>query len=168
MTRPAAAAKPPAGGTGSDGVVTWLLKRAFDHERVYPDSIPLPDGDPDRAVLPALAYRQLTGFRQDYMDRAASGLETATYLIEGFARDRPPCSAVRDKLLDTFAGPCPADPRAGPPDAEAGWEPVEVGGLVIYSATAGDPAADADYGFGELHNRFAFVQVILTLTFLRG
>lgn len=157
----------PSGVSGIDGVTAWLLTRTFDHERVTPDSIPLPD-DPDRVVLPAVAYRQLSGFRQDYHDRRASRLNTATYLVETFARDRLPCSQARDLLLRTFAGPCPADPRGFVPEDDTPWEPAQIGPLTVYSAEAGDPAADADFGFGELHERFAFVQVILTLTYLEG
>jgi hypothetical protein len=153
------------GTSGIDGAVRWALRRATGIDRVFPDGVELPD-DPDKTPLPAMAYRQLSGFREAYLDRASSRLSFDTYLVEAFDRDRGVCSALRDRLLAKFAGPPAADPADGAGGEADYGGPVLWNGVFVYSAEAGDPSADADFGMSDAHALFRFVQVVLSVQHL--
>lgn len=165
----------PAGNTvvmrtGSDGALRYALTRAFDHERVEPGHLTLPQ-DPDRTVLPGAAYRQLGEAREEYLDCGSSALRTATYLVEVFDRDHDRVAVEREKLMSQFRGPPLADPRVPYPvdphdeRAVAANAPVKWNGVYVCWCVASDPASDQQFEESEAHLLFPYVQVILSLQY---
>lgn len=145
----------------------WDTGGAETFDRIEPDAIEVPD-DPDAAALPAAAWRQLGADRETFINAPAGGVQTWTGLIELFDRPRDALSRGRDWLLRTFAGPVPADPRAGPLDPDAPYEPVKWGDVWVFSAEMSDPTGDVDLGATDAHIEFRFVQLIFTVQFAEG